>query len=270
MSLLSATRLGKAFGPVDIFQDISLSVPREARIAIVGPNGIGKTTLLRILVGLDEPSSGTVQRALRLKIGYLPQEAGLNATHTLWEECLNAVADLRAQEAELSRLETEMSDPQRAGETLEHYGRLQEAFERQGGYTYDLRIRQILSGLGFAGFFILISRAAPPSGLWPLVAARLASLSALLVVSVATRRPIRLEPASRLTATLAGLLDMAANILYVLAARSGLLALVAVVVSLYAGPTVLLAHLVLGERLARWRLAGLALAIASVALMSLR
>ena len=149
MSLLSATRLGKAFGPVDIFQDISLSVPRGARIAIVGPNGIGKTTLLRVLVGLDEPSGGTVQRALRLKIGYLPQEAGLNATHTLWEECLNAVAELRLQEAELSRLEAEMSDPQRAEETLERYGRLQETFERQGGYTYDLRIRQILTGLGF-------------------------------------------------------------------------------------------------------------------------
>ena len=149
MSLLSATRLGKAFGPVDIFQDISLSVPRGARIAIVGPNGIGKTTLLRVLVGLDEPSSGTVQHALRLKIGYLPQEAGLYATHTLWEECLNAVAELRLLEAELSRLEAEMSDLPHAEETLERYGRLQEAFERQGGYTYDLRIRQILTGLGF-------------------------------------------------------------------------------------------------------------------------
>jgi drug/metabolite transporter (DMT)-like permease len=128
----------------------------------------------------------------------------------------------------------------------------------------------LLSGLGFAGFFIAISRAAPPSGLWPLVAARLGSLSAVCAVALLSRRPIRLEPGSRAAAALAGSLDMAANILYLLAARSGLLVLVAVVVSLYAGPTVLLARIVLGERLARRRLAGLALAVASVALMSLR
>lgn len=128
----------------------------------------------------------------------------------------------------------------------------------------------LASGVGFAGFFILVSRAAPPSGLWPLVAARVASVTTLAAVALATRRAVRLEPTARLPAALAGLLDMAANVFYVLAARAGLLALVAVVVSLYAAPTVLLARIVLGERLTSWRVAGLVLALSAVALMSLR
>ncbi len=69
MSLISASSLAKSFEPVDIFSGISLSIPKGARIAIVGPNGIGKTTLLRILVGLEEPTRGVVQRARGLHIG---------------------------------------------------------------------------------------------------------------------------------------------------------------------------------------------------------
>jgi ATP-binding cassette, subfamily F, member 3 len=149
MTLLSAAELTKSFGPVDIFKGLSLSVPPGARIAIVGPNGIGKTTLLRILVGLEEPTSGKVSRAKGLSIGYLPQEAGLTGAHTLWEECLNAVADLRALEADLARLAEAISDPEQAEAALERYGKLEHVFEQRGGYTYETRIRQILTGLGF-------------------------------------------------------------------------------------------------------------------------
>jgi ATP-binding cassette subfamily F protein 3 len=149
MSLITASGLAKSFGPDDIFFNISLSVARGARIAIVGSNGVGKTTLLRILVDLEEPNIGAVHRARELTIGYLPQEASLESPHSLMEECLGAFEKLRAQEAELSRLEAAMSDPAQADEALERYGPLQEAFERQGGYTYETRIRQTLSGLGF-------------------------------------------------------------------------------------------------------------------------
>lgn len=149
MSLITAVNLSKSFGANDIFSGISLSIPRGARIALVGPNGIGKTTLLCILIGLDEPSGGSVQRARGLKVGYLPQEAMLSGTHTLWEECLTAIEDLLQLEAELRRLETAMGVPGQADQALGRYGKLQESFELQGGYTYDTRIRQTLSGLGF-------------------------------------------------------------------------------------------------------------------------
>jgi ATP-binding cassette subfamily F protein 3 len=149
MSLITATNLAKSFGPEDIFSGISLSIPRGARIAIVGPNGIGKTTLLRILLHMEEPSAGKVYQAKNIRIGYLPQEAALTGTHTLWEECLEAVAELRLQEAELANLEAQMGQSNGEEGLLERYGVLQESFERLGGYTYETRIRQTLTGLGF-------------------------------------------------------------------------------------------------------------------------
>ena len=149
MPLLTASNLSKSFGPDDIFSGISLSIPKGARVAIVGPNGIGKTTLLRILVGLDEPSTGSLNHSRSLSIGYLPQEAVLTATHSLWQECLSAFDDLMRKEAELSQLENAMADPDQAPDILERYGRLQEAFDLAGGYTYETLVRQVLSGLGF-------------------------------------------------------------------------------------------------------------------------
>ena len=149
MSIITASDLAKSFGPDDIFSGISLSIPRGARIAIVGSNGIGKTTLLRILVGREEPSAGVIQRSRNLKIGYLPQEAILTGKHTLWDECLKAVVELQAMETELALLETAMAQPDQAEGALARYGKLQETFERLGGYTYEARIRQTLSGLGF-------------------------------------------------------------------------------------------------------------------------
>jgi ATP-binding cassette subfamily F protein 3 len=149
MSLLSATNLSKSYEPVEIFSGLSLAIPRGARIAIVGPNGIGKTTLLRILVGEEEPSAGRVHRARGLRLGYLPQEAGLTGSHTLWEECLLVLEDLRQMEAELAGLEAAMGDPEQAEEALARYGPLQHEYERRGGYIYETRIRQTLTGLGF-------------------------------------------------------------------------------------------------------------------------
>jgi ATP-binding cassette subfamily F protein 3 len=149
MSLITASDLAKSFGPVDIFSGVSLSLPRAARTAIVGPNGVGKTTLLRILVGIEEPSAGNVNRSRGMTFGYLPQEARLTAGHSLWQECLLAIADLRELEAELIRLEAEMSDAGKADAALARYTQLQPEFERRGGYTYETRIRQTLTGLGF-------------------------------------------------------------------------------------------------------------------------
>jgi len=149
MSLINTTNLSKSFGATDIFSDLSLSIPNGARIAIVGPNGIGKTTLLRILVGQEEPSSGDVRRTRGIKIGYLPQESSIEGSHTLWDECLHALTALREMEAELTSLEAAMSDARQTEDVLMRYGPMQEEFERRGGYVYETRIRQTLSGLGF-------------------------------------------------------------------------------------------------------------------------
>ncbi|MFZ5910563.1 MAG: ribosomal protection-like ABC-F family protein [Chloroflexota bacterium] len=149
MSLITVTSLSKSFGPVDLFSGVTFSVAKGARLALVGPNGVGKTTLLRILVGEEEASSGTVASARGVRIGYLSQEADFEMRGTLWECCHAVFADIQRQQDELHRLEALMADPAHADEIMQRYGALQQAFEHRGGYTYQTRIRQVLTGLGF-------------------------------------------------------------------------------------------------------------------------
>jgi len=149
MSVLSAQNLGKSFGPVDIFEDLTFAIPRRARIAIVGPNGVGKTTLLRILAGVEEPTRGSVHRARGLTLGYLPQEAVTIREGTLWSYCLMAFEELLAQADELKALEREMQNPDCPPDVLQRYGTVLSRFEQGGGYTYANRIQQTLAGLGF-------------------------------------------------------------------------------------------------------------------------
>ena len=150
MSLITANNLSKSFGPVDLFSGVTFSIPKGSRLALVGPNGCGKTTLLRILVGLDEPSGGKVSRAKSVHIGYLPQEAEFEMEGTVWDACFAVFTDLIARQGELEKLETEMSSPASREQALIRYGPLQHEFERRGGYTFPTRIKQVLTGLGFA------------------------------------------------------------------------------------------------------------------------
>ena len=149
MSLITANSLSKSFGAEDLFANVSFSVAKGARLALVGPNGIGKTTLLRILIGEEEPSSGTITRAKGLRVGYLPQEADFELRGSLWDVCLEPFDDIIRMQGELEKLEDEMSDPVKREQALERYGTLQHNFEQRGGYVYQVRIKQVLTGLGF-------------------------------------------------------------------------------------------------------------------------
>jgi ATP-binding cassette subfamily F protein 3 len=149
MSLITVSSLSKSFGAEDLFGGVTFSVAKGARLALVGPNGIGKTTLLRILIGQEEPSGGTVTRAKSLRIGYLSQEADFELQGVLWDVCLEPFADLIHMQGEVEKLEVEMSDPIKREQALVRYGSVQHEFERRGGYVYQVRIKQVLTGLGF-------------------------------------------------------------------------------------------------------------------------
>jgi len=149
MSLITAVHLSKSFGAEDVFSDISLAVPRGAHIGLVGANGIGKTTLLRLLVGEEAPSAGEVLRARNLRIGYLPQEAHTDAPHTVWQECLRAMETLTRWQAELRTMEAALERDSAHEDLLARYGELQSRFEHMGGYTYETEIERTLTGLGF-------------------------------------------------------------------------------------------------------------------------
>jgi ATP-binding cassette subfamily F protein 3 len=153
MSILSGHNLGKHFGDQDIFYEVNVNIEHGARIALVGPNGEGKTTLLRILAGLELPSEGNVYSAKGLNIGYLEQHPSLISTDgTLWALALDAFADLRQQEADLRAMEAALAqekDETRHAELLKEYGDAQALFEHAGGYSYEQTIQQVLTGLGF-------------------------------------------------------------------------------------------------------------------------
>jgi uncharacterized membrane protein len=125
----------------------------------------------------------------------------------------------------------------------------------------------LAAGCAFGGFFIALERAPDTSGLWPLAGARVASVGLTAVVLILTRTKLGLRGAGP-SVLAAGLLDVAANVLFLLATRRGLLSLVAVLTSMYPASTVLLARVVLHERLTPVRLIGLAAAAIGVALIA--
>jgi ATP-binding cassette subfamily F protein 3 len=152
MSILTAFNLGQTFGNHTIFRGLSAKIEHGNKIGLVGPNGVGKTSLLRILAGLDQPSEGGAFRAGRLRLGYLHQEAVAafaSRDNTVYAEMLTVFAHLRDLERALAVLEGRMAADKRNDELLVEYSDLQATYERQGGYTYELRIEQVLQGLDF-------------------------------------------------------------------------------------------------------------------------
>lgn len=157
MAILSATHISQSFGAVDIFSGVTVNLQNDGKVGLVGPNGIGKTTLLQILAGESSPSTGSIHIARGTKMGYLTQESAQafanyedGRLHTVYQEMRTIFATLIADGEELQRMETRMADCDLLDADLEAYSKLQQRFEAAGGYDYDQRIRRTLTGLGFA------------------------------------------------------------------------------------------------------------------------
>jgi len=140
--------------------------------------------------------------------------------------------------------------------------------EQKGAVLKSLRTG-LIAGLGFSGFFILLSETGQSSGIWPLIAARSASVPALFLLTIIRRKPLILNKGSRRAALSAGALDMLANIFYLLAARRGMLITAVVVTAMYPAPTVILQRVIFKEKLSALRITGLLLALAGIALIGL-
>ncbi|MGQ0601036.1 MAG: ribosomal protection-like ABC-F family protein [Anaerolineales bacterium] len=152
MSIATLSNLGLSFGAFDVFRNVTASIPNDGKIGLIGPNGIGKTSLLLILAGLSSPTTGAVHIARGKRFGYLRQEAVeafADRDNGVWDEMLTVFASLHAQEAELRAMETRMAAGDHSPELLAEYGHAQEAFEHAGGYDYEQRIKRTLQGLGF-------------------------------------------------------------------------------------------------------------------------
>ena len=151
MSILTAHHVSKAYGAQDVLRDVTIALAHGQRAALVGPNGAGKTTLLHILAGTEEPSGGAVHRARGQTIGFLPQHADqqLSEPVALFDLMRAVFAQLDGLARQMRELEHALADPDLHDAALEKYGKIAEQFEHAGGYTYEQRIQQVLSGVGF-------------------------------------------------------------------------------------------------------------------------
>ena len=149
MTLISVQAVGRWFADRELLKDVSFRIAEGDRVGLVGPNGTGKTTLLRMAAGLDEPDAGLVAYARGTRLGFLRQELLESATGTVDEHARGAAAHLRELETELRDLEHRLGDADQA--TLEHYADLQHHFDHAGGYDFESTLRRVLAGLGLMG-----------------------------------------------------------------------------------------------------------------------
>jgi ATP-binding cassette subfamily F protein 3 len=148
--LLRLDDVGKSFGARRLFGGVSLVVNAGDRVGLVGPNGVGKTTLLCIAAGEEPGDEGRVTVARGARVARLRQEIDPAQGRTVLEEAASALAHLDALEQELRRLEARMAA---AGEVepglAERYDEAHHAFERGGGFEREARVDRVLEGLGF-------------------------------------------------------------------------------------------------------------------------
>src|SRR5713226_811894 len=156
MLLINFSKVSKDFGGNPIFRDIDLEIMEGERIGLVGENGGGKSTLFKLLAGIDTPTDGVISRRRNLTIGYLAQEADPGQSHkTVFEAVSEVTQELVDLPFLLSQLEARMADPEVVADTdlmteiLDEYGKAQERFEALGGYTLEHKVEAVLHGLGF-------------------------------------------------------------------------------------------------------------------------
>lgn len=147
--VLSASAISKSFGGKSILNNVSFVLNQGEHVGCVGANGVGKSTLLRIIVGELEPDSGSIALAKGVEVGYLAQTLAALGSKTIDELLAESRGNLRALQAQIRLLEQVMAA--QSGEslkvTLAEYGELAERFERRGGYDLDYQIEFVLASL---------------------------------------------------------------------------------------------------------------------------
>ena len=150
--MLVVHHLSKTYGIHVILYDVSLSVNAGDRVGVVGMNGVGKSTLLRLLTGQEAADEGTIAYSQSVEVAYLPQTTPEFAGRSIDDLILESVGSLRQLEARMQQLEAEMAsaDEERLPAILEEYSRVSARFQDRGGYELEFRIDEVLTGLGLA------------------------------------------------------------------------------------------------------------------------
>jgi ATP-binding cassette, subfamily F, member 3 len=151
--MIQLSGAGKRYGHKLLFEDADWLITPESRIGLVGANGTGKSTVMKILAGSESLDYGTISRAKGISTGYLPQDGLTMTGRTVFAECLSVFDELHAMEKEMESLTRSMSELDH--ESLEYsnvadrYQKLEHEFVARDGYTLEAQVGQVLTGLGF-------------------------------------------------------------------------------------------------------------------------
>ena len=151
--MLQLSAAGKRFGQKLLFDDVNWLITPDERTGLVGGNGTGKSTLLKVLAGLESLDYGTVSRQKNMTLGYLPQDGLIMRGKTVFEECLSVFDELRGLEQEAEDLSAKLSEhapdsPEYAA-AAERYSHITDLMHANDIYTLDYQVGTVLGGLGF-------------------------------------------------------------------------------------------------------------------------
>ena len=141
--------LSKSYNDNYLFSNVNISIKKGMRIGLVGANGTGKTTFLRILIGKENYDAGSVQTQKKISIGYLPQEIISGTKNSVIEEALKSFPELSHIEIELKRLNKIIKKTPEDKITIKKIGDLQHEFDALDGWSIENKAKKILGGLGF-------------------------------------------------------------------------------------------------------------------------
>lgn len=148
--MIQLDNISKEYPDGILFSNVSLLIKKNMRIGLVGPNGSGKTTILRLMLGEELPDTGSIQKNRNLSIGYLPQDIIIGTKRSILDEVLDSFPEIREIENRLEIVSSEIASNPNDKKKLKILGDLQQRFDSIGGWTIDKKAKEILGGLGFA------------------------------------------------------------------------------------------------------------------------
>ena len=152
MTVIGASHLSLHYAEMEIFSDVTLQVNERARIGIVGPNGSGKTSLIRVLLGEQDYDKGEIFFPEHVRIGYVPQTAMNSGEGTIKDQIMSGFSELIKLEMELTKsaLEIEQTEGSERKRSEQRYSTLLDKYESMGGYDYQNRMERVVQGVGLS------------------------------------------------------------------------------------------------------------------------
>ena len=149
MALLEINKLKKEFGDFLLFDDVTFSIDKNDRVALIGNNGCGKTTLIKMILGQLDIDGGSIHVANSANIGYLSQGVIQDLNNTLYEELLHCFDDIIALQSKIDNIQNQLMNDPNNEILLNEYGRLENILVHKDGYNYEYQIDLMISKFGF-------------------------------------------------------------------------------------------------------------------------